>query len=238
MRPAIFLLLLVAGAGCGASSDDRLDVFAASSLRDVLTHVDDGPRYTFAGSDELAAQIRDGAGADLFLSASERVAGELRATGAVREPVVFASNRLVVAVPRDNPGGVESLDDLARPGLKLVLAGDGVPAGEYARRLLAAADLDAAHDNVVSLEQDVKGVLGKVALGEADAGIVYATDVRAAGDDVRALAVAPELQPEIGYYAAVVADGDTAAAERYLERLLGEAGARALRGAGFLPPPR
>lgn len=238
MRPAIFLLLLVAGAGCGASSDDRLDVFAASSLRDVLTHVDDGPRYTFAGSDELAAQIRDGAGADLFLSASERVAEELRATGAVREPVVFASNRLVVAVPRDNPGGVESLDDLARPGLKLVLAGDGVPAGEYARRLLAAADLDAAHDNVVSLEQDVKGVLGKVALGEADAGIVYATDVRAAGDDVRALAVAPELQPEIGYYAAVVSDGDTAAAERYLERLLGEAGARALRGAGFLPPPR
>ena len=238
MRPALFLLLLVAGAGCGASSDDRLDVFAASSLRDVLTHVDDGPRYTFAGSDELAAQIRDGAGADLFLSASERVAEELRATGAVREPVVFASNRLVVAVPRDNPGGVESLDDLARPGLKLVLAGDGVPVGEYARRLLAAADLDAAHDNVVSLEQDVKGVLGKVALGEADAGIVYATDVRAAGDDVRALAVAPELQPEIGYYAAVVADGDTAAAERYLERLLGEAGARALRGAGFLPPPR
>ena len=92
MRPALFLLLLVAGAGCGASSDDRLDVFAASSLRDVLTHVDDGPRYTFAGSDELAAQIRDGAGADLFLSASERVAEELRATGAVREPVVVASN--------------------------------------------------------------------------------------------------------------------------------------------------
>ncbi len=225
-------------AGCGGSSDGRLEVFAASSLRDVLPQVDDAPRYTFAGSDELAAQIRDGAGADLFLSASERVARELREAGAVEEPVVFASNRLVVAVPSENPAGIDSLDDLERPGVTLVVAGEGVPVGDYARELFAAAGLEDALENVVSFEQDVKGVLGKVALGEVDAGIVYATDVAAAGDDVRSVAVPDELQPDVGYYAAVVVEGDTEAAASYLDRLLGDDGARALRAAGFLPVPR
>ncbi len=225
-------------AGCGGSSDGRLEVFAASSLRDVLPRVDDGPRYTFAGSDELAAQIRDGAGADLFLSASERVARELREAGAVEEPVVFASNRLVVAVPSENPAGIDSLDDLERPEVTLVVAGEGVPVGDYARELFAAAGLEDALENVVSFEQDVKGVLGKVALGEVDAGIVYATDVAAAGDDVRSVAVPDELQPDVGYYAAVVVEGDTEAAASYLDRLLGDDGARALRAAGFLPVPR
>lgn len=236
-RLAAAALVAAALAGCGGS-DDRLEVFAAASLRDVLPRVDEAPRYTFAGSDELAAQIRDGAQADLFLGANERIARELREAGVVEEPVAFASNTLVLVVPASNPGGVESLEDLARPGLKLVLAGEGVPVGEYARELLDAARLDAALDNVVSLEQDVKGVLGKVALGEADAGLVYATDAAAAGDDVRSLALPDALQPEIAYDAAVVSDGDTAAAEAYLERLLGDEGERALRAAGFLPVPR
>jgi len=215
-----------------------LDVFAASSLRDVLPDVDDAPRYTFAGSDELAAQIRDGAPVDLFLSASRAPVQELREARLVEAPVVFASNRLVVVVPAGDPAGVGSFEGLRRPGLKLVLGGEGVPIGDYAREALAAADFDAALDNVVSLEQDVKGVLGKVALDEADAGIVYATDVAAAGSGVVALEVPDEFQPEVRYYAAVVADGDREHAMELLERLTGKAGAAALRRAGFLPVPR
>ncbi len=224
-------------AGCGGSDDEQLEVFAASSLRDVAPAVDDAPRYTFAGSDELAAQIRDGAPADVFLSASGTPMEELRAAGLVDAPVVFASNRLVVVVPAENPAGLETFGDLTRPGLKLVLGGEGVPIGDYAREALAEAGLDEALENVVSLEQDVKGVLGKVALGEADAGIVYATDVRAAGDDVRALAIPDDVQPDVRYYAAVVTDGDADRAAELVERLAGEEGAVALRAAGFLPVP-
>lgn len=238
MTRACALAVLVATlvAGCGGSDDGRLEVFAASSLRDVAPELDDGARYTFAGSDELAAQIRDGAPADVFLSAGGAPMQELRSAGLLEAPFVFASNRLVVVVPEDNPAGLERFEDLARPGLKLVLGGEGVPVGDYAREALAAAGLAAAHDNVVSLEQDVKGVLGKVALGEADAGIVYATDVRAAAEDVRELPIPAEVQPEVRYYAAVVTAGDADRAAEFVERLARDRGA-ALRAAGFLPVP-
>ena len=234
---ALAAVVAVLASGCGGSGDERLDVFAASSLRDVAEQVDDGPRYTFAGSDELAAQIRDGARADVFLSASGTPLEELRSEGLVEAPFVFASNRLVVVVPAANPARLDAFDDLARPGVKLVLGGEGVPVGDYAREALGAAGLAGALDNVVSLEQDVKGVLGKVALGEADAGIVYATDVRAAGEDVRELPVPDAVQPDVRYYAAVVSAGDSDRAAAFVERLVGADGAAALRAAGFLPVP-
>jgi molybdate transport system substrate-binding protein len=128
---------------------------------------------------------------------------------------------------------ITALVDLTRAGVKLVLGAEGVPIGDYAREALAAAGLNEALDQVVSLEEAVKGVLGKVALGEADAGIVYATDARAAGDDVRSFPVPQRYQPEIRYYAAVVAPGEQARA--YLELLLGDEGRAALDRAGFLP---
>lgn len=234
---AVAVAVMALVVGCGGSEDERLEVFAASSLRDVAPEVDDAPRYLFAGSDELAAQIRDGAPADVFLSASGTPMQELRAAGLVEAPFVFASNRLVVVVPEENPAGLEAFTDLARPGLKLILGGEGVPIGDYAREALAAAGLEGALENVVSLEQDVKGVLGKVALGEADAGIVYTTDVRAAADDVRELAIPDDVQPDVRYYAAVVTDGDADRAAEFVERLVGEEGAAALRTAGFLPVP-
>jgi len=238
-RAACALAAVVAAlvAGCGGSDDAQLEVFAASSLRDDAPEVDDAPRYTFAGSDELAAQIRDGAPADVFLSASGTPMEELRSAGLVEAPVVFASNQLVVVVPEGNPAGLESFGDLVRPGVKLVLGGEGVPIGDYGREALAAAGLEAALENVVSLEQDVKGVLGKVALGEADAGIVYTTDVRAAAEDIRELAIPDDVQPDVRYYAAVVTAGDTDRAAEFVERLVGEEGAGALRAAGFLPVP-
>jgi molybdate transport system substrate-binding protein len=132
-------------------------------------------------------------------------------------------------------GRIEDLSDLRGDGITLVLGAEGVPIGTYARELLAQAGL-ADQVNVVSLEEDVKGVLGKVALGEADAGIVYATDARAAGGDVRPVAIPAELQPEVRYYAAAV-DPPSDEARAYLDRLLGPEGEDALRAAGFLPAP-
>jgi molybdate transport system substrate-binding protein len=236
---AALVALAITPAGCGGDADagesGPLVVFAASSLREVAARLEPEAEYVFAGSDELAAQIRDGADADLFLSASGQPVADLRDAELVDEPVPFASNRLVVVVPEANPGGVSSFADLARRGLKLILGGEGVPVGDYAREALAAAGLEEALDNVVSLEEDVRGVLGKVALDEADAGIVYATDVAAAAGDVRVVDIPADVQPNVRYYAAVVGEGDRDAAEEYLERLRGEEGQRILADAGFTP---
>jgi molybdate transport system substrate-binding protein len=231
---AVALTLAACGGDADAGESGPLVVFAASSLREVAPELDPDAEYVFAGSDELAAQIRDGAAADLFLSASEQPVADLRAAELVDEAVPFASNRLVVVVPKTNPGDIGSFADLARRGLKLVLGGEGVPVGDYAREALAAAGHEEALDNVVSLEGDVRGVLGKVALDEADAGIVYATDVAAAADDVRVVEIPADVQPKVRYYAAVVGGGDRAAAEEYLERLQGDEGQRILAEAGFV----
>ena len=231
------LVALVALAGCGGDSDDEaLLVFAASSLSGVADEIDPAAEVVFGGSNDLAAQIRDGADADIFLSASKTPLEDLRADGTVEQPVEFASNRLVLVVPADNPSGATALVDLTRAGMKIVLGAEGVPIGDYAREALAAAGLEEALAQVVSLEEDVKGVLGKVALGETDAGIVYATDARAAGDDVRSFSIPDRYQPNIQYFAATVTPPSTEGRE-YLERLLGAEGRAALSRAGFLPPP-
>lgn len=230
MRRLALLAVAAFLAGCGGE-DEKIRVFAASSLRDVFPLVDRDAEYVFAGSDELAAQIREGADADIYASASVRAARELAATGLIAEPLVFATNRLVVVVPRDNPARIRGLDDLGRENVKLVLADEGVPAGDYAREALAKARVDVAA-NVASLEDGVRGVLAKVRLGEADAGIVYATDATAAGTDVQTIAVPAAVQPRIEYAVAVV-EGAAGESTLFLERLLGAEGRRALREAGF-----
>ena len=235
MRKLAVLAMLVALAGCGGGDDEVLVVFAASSLSGVADEIHRAAEVVFGGSNDLAAQIRDGAEVDVFLSASDAPLEELRADGLVGAPVVFASNRLVVVLPADNPAGVTALPDLTRPGVKLVLGAEGVPIGDYAREALAAAGLSEAFARVVSLEEDVKGVLGKVALGEADAGIVYATDARAASDDVRSFPVPERYQPEIRYLAAVGLPARQPARD-YVELLLGDEGRAGLRRAGFLLP--
>ena len=236
MRRLAVLAAVTALAGCGGGDEDTLVVFAASSLNGVADEVDPAAEVVFGGSNDLAAQIRDGAEAGVFLSASAKPLEELRATGLVEAPAVFASNRLVIIVPAMNAADITHIVDLTRSGVKLILGAEGVPIGDYARESLELAGLGAALENVVSLEEDVKGVVGKVALGEADAGIVYATDAAAAGDDVLSFPISDYFQPKIRYYAAIVSPG-SAAAERYLDRLLGTEGQAALRGAGFLPAP-
>ena len=235
MRVVAVLAAVMALAGCGGE-DEALVVFAASSLSGVADEIDPAAEVVFGGSNDLAAQIRDGAEVGVFLSASAKPLEELRATGLVEAPAVFASNRLVIIVPAMNAADITHIVDLTRSGVKLILGAEGVPIGDYARESLELAGLGAALENVVSLEEDVKGVVSKIGLGEADAGIVYATDAAAVGDDVLSFPISDYFQPKIRYYAAIVSPG-SAAAERYLDRLLGTEGQAALRGAGFLPAP-
>jgi molybdate transport system substrate-binding protein len=236
LRRLAVLAVVLSLAGCGGDGDKGVVVFAASSLSGVAGEIDPGAEVVLGGSNDLAAQIRDGATAGVFLSASAKPLAELRAKGLVEPPAVFASNRLVIIVPAKNAAEVNHIVDLTRAGVKLVLGAEGVPVGDYARESLELAGLGAALENVVSLEEDVKGVVSKVALGEADAGIVYATDVAAAGDDVLSYAISDYFQPKIRYYAALVSPG-SADGEHYVDRLLGAEGQAVLRNAGFLPPP-
>ena len=222
-------------AGCGGD-DQALVVFAVSPLSGVAGEIDPSVEVVAGDSSDLATKIRDGAKADVFLSESAKSLQELRADGLVEAPAVFASNRLVIIVPAKNAAEVNHIVDLTRKGVKLVLGAKGVPVGDHARESLELAGLGAALDNVVSLEKDVKGVVGKVVAGEADAGIVYATDVAAAGNGVLSYPISDYFQPKISYYAAIVASGSTAA-EQYLDKLFGAEGGAALSSAGFLPAP-
>jgi molybdate transport system substrate-binding protein len=231
------MLALLCLAGCGGDGESEIDVYAAASLAEVFPEIDSDARFSFAGSDELATQIREGAPADVYAAASSKYPQELYAEELVDEPVTFASNRLVLIVPRANPAAIESPEDLLAGGTRLVLAAEGVPVGDYAREALAELGLSAALANVVSNEDDVKGVSGKVALGEADAGIVYATDAVPLGDDVLVFELPDSAQPTIEYQVAVVAASEKAdAAGAFVDRLLSDDGRAALERAGFVVP--
>lgn len=230
---------MLLGAGCGGSNagSEPLDVYAAASLAEVFPEIEPDANFSFAGSDELATQIREGASADVYAAASSKYPQELYDEGLVAEPVTFATNRLVLVVPKANPGAIESVEDLLRPGTRLVVAAEGVPVGDYTRTVLETLGLSAALENVVSNEDDVKGVAGKVALGEADAGFVYATDVTPVTDRVLAIELPNDAQPPIEYQVAVVVDSDDEdAAAEFVEKLLGAEGRAALERAGFGAP--
>jgi molybdate transport system substrate-binding protein len=237
-----FLTMLVAG--CGSGGDEpTLTVLGASSLTEALGRYGDSfagakVRSSFAGSDQLAAQIRQGAKADVFASADTDYPAELHREGLAEKPVVFARNRLVVVVPEDS--GADSLDDLAQPGTKIVVGDPSVPVGAYTREALGrlpAAERDSILANVRSEEPEVTAVLAKVTSGAADAGFVYVTDLKTVAGQVRTVAVPPQLQPDVVYAAVVLSDsGDPQQARRYLQGLLHGRGAADLREAGFLPP--
>jgi len=241
MRRLAWLSLVLALLACGGDDEAQtgnteLTVAAAASLTEVFPLIDPAPRYNFAGSDELATQIREGAPADVYAAASSKYPQELYDEGLVEEPVTFASNRLVLIVPADNPAGIEDVGDVAEPGTKLVIAAEGVPVGDYTRQVLEDMSLTDALDNVVSNEDDVKGVVGKVTLGEADAGFVYATDARVAGEDVTVVELPEGSQPSIEYQIAVVVGSEKEAAEAFVELVLGDEGREQLEAAGFILP--
>lgn len=239
-RGAWILAAALLAASCGGEGNDASDsgeltVFAAASLTEAFEELAPGATFNFAGSDELATQIREGARADVYAAASPRYPNELAAEGFLVEPVIFATNRLVVVVPADNPAGIESLEDLSADGVKLVIGAEGVPVGDYTRSSLEDLDASEALDNVVSNEEDAKGVLGKVVSGDADAGFVYFTDANAAGDDVQLIEL--PAQPLVEYPIAVVTETENPeAAEAFVELVLSEGGRRALQEAGFGVP--
>ena len=235
--------MLLAAAGCGGSREPTLTVLGASSLTEALGRYGESfagseVRSSFAGSEQLAAQIEQGATADVFASADTSYPAELHRQGLVEKPVVFARNRLVIVTPED--GTVKSLADLARPGTKIVIGDSSVPVGAYTREVLGRlpADEEAAIlDDVRSEEPEVTAVLAKVTSGAADAGFVYATDAKTVAGQVREVAIPPGLQPDVAYAVAAVSDSaQPQLARRYLEGLLHGAGAADLRKAGFLPP--
>ncbi len=216
-----------------------LTIFAAASLTNVFPQIAPRAQYSFGGSNQLAAQIQQGAPADVFASANTSIPYQLYDQGLVEKPVLFTRNELVLIVPRSNPANIHSVADLAKPGVKLVVAAPGVPVGDYTRTVLKNMNLGNVLNNVVSNESDVREVLAKVALGEADVGFVYATDARTVQGKVAVFAIPPRAQPKVIYAAAVVrASAHRAAARAFLRRLLGKAAQRQLRAAGFLALPR
>jgi molybdate transport system substrate-binding protein len=223
-------------AGCG-SDDKTLVVSAASSLTKSLTSCSkqfDGAqvRLSFGGSDELAAQIRKGVKPDVYAAANTKLPDQLAGEGLLEKPVTFATNELVIAVP--DGGSVAALDDLAKPGVKLVIGSETVPIGSYTRTVLAklpAAEEKQIMANVRSNEPDVKGVVGKLTQGAADAGFVYRTDLV---DGLKAVTLPQDLQPVVEYGAGVVKGAKQPdLAKQYLDGLNDGACADALRSAGF-----
>jgi molybdate transport system substrate-binding protein len=220
-----------------SAATPRLTVYAASSLTEVFPRIDSRPRYQLAGSDQLALQIKQGAPADVFASASPKYTDELYRRRLVERPRTFARNRLTLIVPKANPARIASVSDLVRPGVRLVLGAASVPVGKYARQVLERLGLSAALRNVASEERDVRGVVAKVVLGEADAGLVYRTDVRPVSSKVKAIAIPARGQPTVRYEIAVVkASAHLAAARAFVTRVLGEVGRGHLAAAGFLLP--
>jgi molybdate transport system substrate-binding protein len=237
--PLLAAAAIAALSGCGSSSDATTNrdgpptVYAAASLRDAFPKIDDAPTYSFGSSGTLEQQIERGAPADVFASASAEQAAKLAKAGRCATPVDFAANTLVLLVPKDNPAKIASVDDLRRGGLRVAIGAIGVPAGDYARTLLAQHSLSAIlDDNRVSSEKDVSSVTAKVALGSADAGFVYRTDARATADRTRAIAL-PSQQP--ARYA-ICAVHDTATARAFIAAVRSDRGQAALRAAGFQTP--
>ena len=245
-RLAALLALAALAAGCGgdggssgtaASGGDQPVVLAAASLTEVFQEIDPDAKFSFAGSDELATQIQEGAPADVYAAASPKYPTQLHEDGLVEEPQIFATNRLVLVVPSGNPAGIQSVDDLAKPGVKLVIGAEGVPIGDYTRQVLETMGAENVLDNVVSNEEDVKGVLAKVASGDADAGFVYVTDAKAAGDDVESIELPDEAQAKVEYPIAIVSDAPhSEAAQQFVDLVMSDEGQQKLREAGFGPP--
>lgn len=244
MRKRFVLVVLAlaivpsATATAAGSQSSSLTIYAAASLTDVFRAFDSAPRYSFAGSNTLETQIRSGAPVDLFASAAPLNTQRLYKQGLVQKPVTFTSNRLVLIVPRANPAGITSIYDLRRKPVKLVIAGAAVPVGAYTRTVLRKMGLSSVLSKVVSQETDVRAVTSKVALGQADAGFVYATDARAVADRVKVVRIPAWAQPRVRYEIAVVSSSThKAAAQAWIKALLSARGQAALKEYGFLPLP-
>jgi molybdate transport system substrate-binding protein len=232
------------GGGSGSGSGKQstpLTVAAASSLKTALLKYHSHERYSFAGSDILAAQIKGGARPDVYLAANTKLPDQLFKAGLLEKPVVFAGNRLVIAVPASAQAKVKSIADLAKPGVTIAAGSASVPIGSYTRQVIArlpAAQAKKILANIRSTEPDVSGVVGKLTQGAVDAGFVYATDVQAAGGKLAAIQIPNRLEPRVAYAGGVVkGTKQHHKASGFVKGLLVGRGASAFYEAGFAAPP-
>ena len=263
MRRVLYLLLMIALflVGCAPAvtatsvpESRTLNVFAAASLTDAFTEIGKNfeaanpeatVTFNFAGSQALRTQIEEGAPADVFASANKTEMDTLVADGFIAQgtPQVFLSNKLVVILPADNTAALTKLEDLVKPGIKLVLAAEEVPVGKYARQALDQMNGQFGTDfkdkvlaNVVSNEDNVKQVVAKVQLGEADAGIVYTSDAVAA-PELKTIEIPVELNVIAQYPIAILTKSANAdLADAFLEYVLSSNGQSVLQKWGFAPP--
>ncbi len=247
--PWLLVLLVVTGCGAGGTTSTgrgTLVVSAASSLKAAFTQYGDAfdgarVRLSLAGSDLLAAQLRQGVRPDVFAAANTTLPQALFSEGLVGRPTVFAGNRLVLAVPSSPGGRVQSLRDLARADTTIGAGSESVPVGAYTRKVLSRLgdrQERAILANIRSSEPDVAGVVGKLTQGAVDAGFVYITDVKATNGRLRAIELPKALKPQVAYAVAIVRDAPhTETAERFVAGLLRGKGREALLRAGFTAPP-
>ena len=228
------------GSGSSESTARRaITVFAAASLTDAFEQIATGfsrtgdidVEFNFLASSDLAAQIIEGAPADVFASADEASMARVIDEGIAAEPVVFAENRLSMAVPAGNPGGIEALDDLEDPDLVVALCNEDCPAGRYAIEVFERAGVAVEPD---SLEADVRGVLTRVGLGEADAGVVYATEI-AADPDVEGVDIPDEINV-VATYPIATLEGAPDEASEFIGYVRSGPGQRILTDYGFGVP--
>jgi molybdate transport system substrate-binding protein len=218
---------LVLATGCGGDSGGSVTVFAAASLTDAFTDIGHGDTtFSFAGSQDLVTQIQNGAPADVIATADTTTIGQV-ANQLVSAPQTFARNTLVIVTAPGNPQHLATLADLARPDVQVVLAAPSVPAGKYAAQALQDAHVTV---HARSLEPDVRSVLTKVEVGEADAGIVYVTDAKSARSKVSATPIAdsPIATYEIGALNKV--------GEAFIDKVMSPSGQAVLHRFGFLSP--
>jgi molybdate transport system substrate-binding protein len=253
-RLVVFAVCALALAGCGSSgggssggggSTRTLTVSAAASLKDAFTtcaqsfkqaHV----RFSFAGSDQLAAQVRQGARPNLFASANTKLPSQLAAEGKLSKPQVFAGNKLVIAVPKDSK--ITAIADLEKPGTALVVGDPTVPVGAYTRTVLARlppAQRKAIMANFKSEEPDVSGVVGKLTQGAADAGFTYVSDVTGTKGALRAIDFPANLQPSVAYGAGIVkGTPNQKQSQAFIDDVISGSCRQVMQSNGFLPPPK
>lgn len=237
---------LLLASGCGDGGKPALTVSAASSLTKAFTEYGAqfsaaNAKFSFAGSDELAAQIEQGVKPDVFASANTKLPDALYAKGLVSKPVVFTSNRLVIAVPAGS-SKVRSVADLAKAGVTIATGSASVPIGSYTLKVLSylpAAERKAILANVRSEEPDVKGVIAKISEKAVDAGFVYVTDAAATSGKTTTIQLPATLQPQVAYGAGVIKGAKhPAQAQAFIDGLVNGAGQQDLLKAGFLAPPK
>jgi molybdate transport system substrate-binding protein len=232
------LLLVLAGPAASATkTTPKVTVYAASSLTDVFPAIAPNETYSFAGSNTLATQIKNGAPADVFASANMTIPTTLHQQKYCSTPIVFTRNMLVIVVPKSNPGHVKNIYSLTKKGVTVDVAAPAVPVGTYTQQILKNMNIAAAvNANVVSQDPDVRTVLAHVALGEVDAGFVYSTDAKTVPGKVKVIKVPAWAQPKVQYGICIVSkSSNVAAARAFIKLVLSKKGQAKLLAYGFLP---